>query len=115
MKLLFDANLARRLAISLDDLYPGSIHVDDLGLAPDDEGIWHYAKANGFTVVSKDTDFYRMSVTWGAPPKVVWLRVGNCSTSVIENALRVSFKELSKFEVDTLSSLLIVNRPPIQF
>jgi predicted nuclease of predicted toxin-antitoxin system len=110
VKLLFDANLARRLVISLDDFYPGSVHVDDLGLAPDDEAIWHYAKANGYTVVSKDTDFYRMSVTWGAPPKVIWMRVGNCSTSVIENALRASFTELSKFENDTVASLLIVNR-----
>ncbi len=111
MKPLFDANISRRLVISLDDLYPGSVHVDDLMLATDDEAIWHYAKANDFTVVSKDTDFYRMSVTWGAPPKVIWLRVGNCSTNLIEGVLRASFEKLSKFEYDAVSALLIVNRP----
>jgi predicted nuclease of predicted toxin-antitoxin system len=47
---------------ALDDLYPGSIHVEDAGLGPDDDLIWAYAKTNGFVIVSKDTDFYRMSV-----------------------------------------------------
>jgi predicted nuclease of predicted toxin-antitoxin system len=31
-------------------------------------------------LVTKDEDFHRLSVLRGAPPKVVWLRVGNCTT-----------------------------------
>ena len=39
--LLFDQNLAPALARRLADLYPGSAHVRDAGLAAaDDEAIW---------------------------------------------------------------------------
>ena len=33
-RLLFDENLAARLVGALADLYPGSVHVSDVGLAP---------------------------------------------------------------------------------
>ena len=42
--------------------------------------IWNYARDNGLTIVSKDSDFHRMSFVLGAPPQVIWLRVGNCPT-----------------------------------
>ena len=63
MKLLFDENLAPRLAESLSDLYPGSDHVHDCNLGgADDDAVWEYAKARGFTIVSKDSDFTERSV-----------------------------------------------------
>lgn len=110
MKLLFDANLSKHLVLTLADLFPGSIHIEDAGLGPDDDLIWAYAKANGFAIVSKDTDFYRMSVMWGGPPKVIWLRVGNSSTFAIETVLRSSINDLLSFENDTAAALLIVSR-----
>jgi predicted nuclease of predicted toxin-antitoxin system len=110
VKLLFDANLSKHLVPALDDLFPGSIHVEDAGLGPDDELIWAHAKANGFAIVSKDTDFYRMSVLWGGPPKVIWLRIGNSSTAAIESVLRSSVNDLSNFENDMAAALLIVSR-----
>ncbi|MFK5922500.1 MAG: DUF5615 family PIN-like protein [Verrucomicrobiota bacterium] len=45
----------------------------------DDIAIWNYAKENDFTIVSKDKDFWQRSILVGHPPKVVRLRVGNCS------------------------------------
>jgi predicted nuclease of predicted toxin-antitoxin system len=33
--------------------------------------------------VSKDTDFHQRSFLFGGPPKVVWIRLGNCSTEDI--------------------------------
>ena len=50
--------------------------------------IWEYARAHGFTIVSKDADFAERAVLESDPPKVVWLRVGNCSTKEIEAVLR---------------------------
>ena len=111
MKLLFDANLSPRLVIALDERFPGSVHVEHLALSPEDDAIWEFARENDFAIVSKDSDFYRLSVTRGAPPKVIWLRVGNCSTHLIEAALRARFDEVLKFDADRVSSLLIVNRP----
>jgi predicted nuclease of predicted toxin-antitoxin system len=81
VKLLFDENLSPRLARLLDDLFPGSSHVHSVGMgvAPDG-GIWDYARDNGFVIVTKDVDFYHRALRLGHPPKIVWLRLGNCST-----------------------------------
>ena len=63
------------------------MHECGLGSA-DDEAIWQYAKNNGFTIISKDSDFQERSVLRGYPPKVVWLRAANCTAAEIEHLLR---------------------------
>ena len=63
MKLLFDQNLSPQLAPDLDDVFPGSAHVEPLGLGTAKDGeVWEFAKANGFAIVSKDEDFHLLSV-----------------------------------------------------
>ncbi len=80
MKLLFDQNLSPRLTRLLADIYADSIHVREVGLREaDDLAIWQYAKVHGFAIVSKDSDFQQRSLLHGAPPKFIWLRVGNCT------------------------------------
>jgi predicted nuclease of predicted toxin-antitoxin system len=74
----------------------------------DDETIWAQARDDGFTLVSKDADFQQRSLVLGAPPKVVWLRVGNCPTSLVERLLRDRSVELHTFDSDALQSLLIL-------
>ena len=98
MKLLLDENLSPRLVSMLGDLFPGSVHVHDVGLGGDDDGaVWSYGKTHGFVVVSKDSDFVERSVLEGYPPKVIWVRLGNCSTSDGERLLRSSFEAISGF------------------
>lgn len=110
MKLLFDQNLSPKLASTLGELYPGSDHVRNLGLASaSDFKIWTYAKTNGFVIISKDSDFHQRSFVEGAPPKVVWLRVGNCRTSEIEQVLRDYREAILSFEQDSAASFLIVD------
>jgi len=110
MKLFFDQNLSSDLVRRLSDLFPESSHVKSLGMmTADDDAIWTYARRNGLTIVSKDSDFQQRSMVLGAPPKVVWLRVGNCPTSRIEKLLRDHSVELHTFEVDALQSLLILS------
>ena len=110
MKLLFDQNLSSTLVSRLSDLFPGSIHVKSLGMMKaDDVAIWSYAEQNAFTIVSKDSDFQQRSLLLGAPPKVVWLRVGNCPTSKIEKLLRDRSVELQTFEADPKQSLLALS------
>jgi predicted nuclease of predicted toxin-antitoxin system len=72
VKLLLDHNLSFRLVRALAGLYPGSMHVRDLGMttAPDDV-IWTFAGQHGLTIVSKDSDFYYGSMLLGPPPKVL--------------------------------------------
>lgn len=109
MKLLFDQNLAPRLASSLADLFPDSAHVRDLGLAQAlDREIWDYAGDAGFAIVSKDNDFQQMSFVFGAPPKVIWIRRGNCSVRESEAILRSSATRIHEFEADEEATFLIL-------
>jgi predicted nuclease of predicted toxin-antitoxin system len=75
----------------------------------EDTVIWSYARDKGFVIVSKDSDFQQRSLLLGAPPKVVWLRVGNCPTQQIEKLLMDHSVELHTFERDELQSLLILS------
>ena len=115
MKLLVDENLPPRLVHHLADLYPGSVHVNSicLGSTPD-ELIWGYAKANGFTFLTKDKDFASLSLAWGAPPKVILLQTGNCPTGELLAVLRGNAIRLADFEADTQRSLLILRWPKRQ-
>jgi predicted nuclease of predicted toxin-antitoxin system len=98
VKLLFDENLSPRLAEAFADLYPGSTHVHSCGLgSAEDSAIWQYAKDHGFTIVSKDSDFQDRSVLHGRPPKLIWPRAANCSSSEIENLLRAAFTTVKQF------------------
>jgi predicted nuclease of predicted toxin-antitoxin system len=109
VKLLFDENLSPRLPARVESFFPGSAHVHDCGLgAAGDELIWEYAAANQFTLVTKDLDFYDRSMVHGSPPKVVWLRTGNCTTSLVETLLEEHHREVLTFFADPTESLLLL-------
>ena len=113
MKLLFDENLSYRLVSMLGDEYPGSRHVRDVDLrATDDERIWEYARSAQFVIVSKDTDFRERSYVHGAPPKVVWLSVGNAGTETIAELMRLERARLEHFGRDETTSLLPLSIGP---
>ena len=59
-------------------------------------------------IVSKDDDFRQRSLVEGAPPKVVWLQVGNASTNTIGDLLLQSRSQLQAFYADSESSVLIL-------
>jgi predicted nuclease of predicted toxin-antitoxin system len=89
VKLLFDQNLSPRLVNRLADLYPDSSHVYLIGLdTSPDSIIWQYALENEFIIVTRDADFSDLNVMLGFPPKVIWIRRGNCTTGEIELILR---------------------------
>lgn len=97
MKLLFDQNLSRKLVTRLADIFPDSSHVQFHSLPEaDDSEIWEFAKALGFCLVTQDADFAERSHLYGAPPKVVWLRCGNASTSEVEDILRDGFEAIQE-------------------
>jgi len=107
LKLLFDQNLSYKLVSELRAEFPDSLHVRNIGLASgDDIEIWKYARDNGFCIVSKDDDFHQRSFLYGAPPKVVWLRVGNCSTRRIVDLIRLRARELLDFDADPHAAFL---------
>ena len=91
MKLFFDQNLSPALVRRLADVYPDSAHVLDAGLdKADDRAVWRFARQHGFAIVSKDGDFRQLSFLIGAPPKIIWVRLGNCTTRDIEAVIEES-------------------------
>jgi predicted nuclease of predicted toxin-antitoxin system len=87
MKLLLDQNLSPRLT-SLRGVFDEVVHVRHVGMqSADDRSIREYAERNGFIVVTKDADFNTTALLAGAPPKVIWVQRGNCSTSEVRALL----------------------------
>ena len=72
----------------------------------DDEAVWSYARDQGLAIVSKDADFRQRSFLYGSPPKLVWIRLGNCSTKDVERLLREHHLDVLAFESDAEGSLL---------
>jgi predicted nuclease of predicted toxin-antitoxin system len=109
MKLLFDQNVSPRLPQLLADIYPESIHVREVSLRDaNDVEIWQYAKLRGYAIVSKDSDFQQRSLLFGAPPKFIWLRVGNCTVQRIEDLLRSYSAAIHTFDLDDSKSHLML-------
>ena len=109
MKLLFDQNLSVRLVERLANLFPNSIHVRDIGLdTATDIRLWNYARENGYLIILKDTDFSDRVSTYGYPPKVIWLRIGNCSTDTIERIPRKHYSDIKEFAKNQSQGLLVL-------
>jgi predicted nuclease of predicted toxin-antitoxin system len=64
-----------------------------------DTEVWNYAAEHGYTIVSKDADFHQRSLLHGAPPRVIWIRQGNCSVSDTAKLLREHFIAIERFHV----------------
>ncbi len=110
MKFLFDENLSPRLVGLLAVEFPGSEHVRNVGLASaPDPAVWSHANKYGLVIVSKDSDFQHRALLLGHPPKVVWIRPGNCSTTAVAALLRSRQSDLLAFEADPTASLLALS------
>ena len=98
MRLLFDEQLSEELVKLLHDLFPDSLHIRllEAGGSPDSR-VWQLAREHDCLLVSKDEDFHRLSVLRGAPPKVVWLRLGNCTTEDVAQVLRQRAEDIRQF------------------
>jgi predicted nuclease of predicted toxin-antitoxin system len=111
VRLLLDQNLSPRLVRALADLFPRSTHVRDIGLSrATDDAVWNYAARHGHVIVSKDGEFHQRRLpAWPPPPKVVWIRRGNCSTRDIETLLRDRLPDLLGFDADPGASFLALS------
>ncbi len=109
MKLLLDENLSPTLAKTLAEIYPDTAHVREFGLqaAPDPE-VWAHAANHGYTIVTKDADFHHRSLLHGPPPKIIWIRLGNCTTHDIADLLTARSEQVKAFLQSTAHSFLVL-------
>jgi predicted nuclease of predicted toxin-antitoxin system len=107
VQLLFDEQLSEVLVRKLADVFPHALHVRLLnrGGAPDPD-VWALAREHGCILVTKDGDFHRLSLLHGAPPKVVWLRIGNCSTADIARLMTKHAEDIREFDAQSEATVL---------
>lgn len=106
-KLLFDQNLSPKLVYLLAAEFTGSEHTNSAGLGTAmDVQVWEFAKDNDFIIVTKDVDFADLSVFRGFPPKVIWIRRGNCRTSDIVAILSENADRIEELQTDQTSGIL---------
>lgn len=74
-----------------------------------DTEVWSYAAEYGYTIVSKDADFHQRSLILGAPPKVIWIRLGNCSVADTVSLLRERFVIIQRFHENTDAAFLALS------
>lgn len=111
MKLLLDENLSPVLVRMLPAAFSGSQHVFDVEFGrKSDSNIWAYARANGFTILTKDSDFAERTLVDATGPKVVWLRIGNCTTDEVLELLLRREAEILNFESQGESLCLVLHR-----
>ncbi len=109
MKLLLDENLSKRIVPRIADLIQDSAHLAIVGLLQSpDTAVWSYAKANGFSIVTADADFYELATTLGPPPKVIWLRGCDYPTAVTEELIRSQAIRIADFLEEPERSVLIL-------
>ena len=108
LRLLLDDNLSPKLVALLRAAYPDITHVHSIGLgAASDTEIWRWAKANDYLICTKDSDFYHQAILQG-PPKVIWLKLGNCFTKAVEQELTGNLDRIRQFADDHDQKVLIL-------
>jgi predicted nuclease of predicted toxin-antitoxin system len=102
MRFLFDQNISHRILQFLPVEYKDSTTAKQEGLinAPDRK-VWEYAKDNDYVIVTHDSDFNDLSLLFGFPPKIIWIRTGNLSTRAILDILIDHSTEIEKFLSDS--------------
>jgi predicted nuclease of predicted toxin-antitoxin system len=113
MKLLLDNNLSVKLISRLRDLYDLS-HTSRFNLSNHGDALlWRVASERGYTIVTRDSDFAALVVRYGFPPRVIWLRMGDCSTDQAEQCLRNHFETIREFHSSDKGILQIRSISPL--
>ncbi|NQU10386.1 DUF5615 family PIN-like protein [bacterium] len=110
MNFLVDVNLPPHLSAWLSGRNHQATHLSDLdSLRAADARVWTLAVDRGAVIVSKDTDFYELSMVQGRPPQVLLIALGNCSNDDLMRALAHAWTEIDA--ALSRSARLVVLRP----
>lgn len=89
MRFLIDAQLPPALVARLRGERIDAVHVVELGLGgAADAAIWERACAEGWIIMSKDMDFIEHMRRSPSGAAIVWIRLGNTTTSALWAHLR---------------------------
>jgi predicted nuclease of predicted toxin-antitoxin system len=112
MRLLLDENLSESIATRIRVAFPDVEHVRRArGTGISDAAVWALAKSEERTLVTLDADFQILSLTLGAPPKVIWLDAHNASTADIARVLVERRASIQDFIENSESTMLVLSVP----
>ena len=98
MRFLFDQNISHRILKLLPENYSDSTTIKKEGLInATDRQIWEFAKKYNYIIVTQDSDFNGLTLLYGFPPKIIWIRTENIKTQAIINILIYYSQEIDKF------------------
>ena len=84
MRFLVDAQLPPALARFIESNGHEASAVREVGLREaTDAAIWEFAEQGNWIIVTKDEDFVQRVLLQAEGPRVVWLRIGNSTKSVL--------------------------------
>ncbi|CAN5623891.1 hypothetical protein BH24ACT15_BH24ACT15_33610 [soil metagenome] len=63
-------------------------------------------------IVSKDADFRQLAFLHGSPPKAIWLRTGNATTSSMLQLLHLHHKTIVSFGAADEEAFLVLTPAP---
>lgn len=70
-----------------------------------------YARREGYeALLTLDEDFSLIQLEHQAPPKIIWLRTGNCSTTTLPDILLENADLIRQFLLDTAHDCLEIYR-----
>lgn len=96
-KFLIDVNLPRKFKVWHSENF---LHQSDLEPSASDADIWEYAKKHDLTIVTKDSDFSGRVLLFGAPPRVIHLRIGNMPMKVFHDFITSHWAEMMNLSED---------------
>jgi predicted nuclease of predicted toxin-antitoxin system len=74
-----------------------------------DDDIFEYARTNGFSIVTFDSDFIDLNTMRGIPPKIIWLRTGNLTTKSIVTLLEQHVETIADFLESDVDEILEIS------
>lgn len=95
MRFLIDAQLPPALAAQLREIGHDARHVNMIGLgSAADMLIWNHAASEGEVLLTKDEDFAELSRRDPGGPAIVWIRIGNTTSTALWRALEPILPEI---------------------
>lgn len=109
MKLLLDQNISYKVARLLENSFAEVKHVSKLGLVNvADTAIWDFAKINGYSIVTFDSDFIDLAVLYSSLPKIIWLKFGNAPNLKVANKIISHREEIHEFLSDDKNEIFFL-------
>ena len=103
MKVLIDQNISHRIMVHIAFVFDGIAHVKTEGWIDwNDYDIFMAARQKKYdAVITLDEDFNKLLLEHSYPPRVIWLKTGNCSTKRLAEIIIQHQDTISDFFIKT--------------